>query len=47
LRFSKVNRFRWPLSVAMVCFAGEGLWVAAMPWLRRRNRAGAGERRDA
>jgi Ca-activated chloride channel family protein len=47
LRFSKVNRFRWPLSVAMVCFAGEGLWVAAMPWLRRRNRTGAGERRDA
>lgn len=35
LRFNKVNRYRWPLTVALACFAGEGFWVALMPRLRR------------
>jgi Ca-activated chloride channel family protein len=41
LRFNRVNRYRWPLSLALLCFAGEGLWLAAMPWIRRwrMNRA--------
>lgn len=37
LRFSKVNRYRWPLAVAIACFAGEGLWIILMPSLRRRR----------
>jgi Ca-activated chloride channel family protein len=32
---NSVNRYRWPLSVAVFCFAAEGLWIVLMPWLRR------------
>ena len=28
-----VNRYRWPLAFAMLCFAGEGIWLACMPRL--------------
>lgn len=35
LRFRMVNRYRWPLAVAWVCFALEGVWLGLLPWLRR------------
>lgn len=31
-----VNRYRWPLVFAMLCLAGEGVWLVAMPRLARR-----------
>jgi len=34
LRFRYVNRYQWPLALALLCFAGEGLWLAALPWVR-------------
>lgn len=37
LRFDLVNRYQWPLALALACFAGEGLWLALMPRLRRRR----------
>ncbi len=44
VRFTLVNRYRWPLAFAMLCFAGEGLWRVIMPWLlRRRLRRAAAE----
>ena len=39
LRFQMVNRFRWPLTVAVLCFGAEGLWMVLMPWLRKRRMA--------
>ncbi|MBM3290648.1 MAG: VWA domain-containing protein [Candidatus Hydrogenedentes bacterium] len=48
LRLRLVNRYQWPLAVAIAAFAAEGAWAAAMPWLRRwrerkrRNAAGEG-----
>lgn len=43
LRNRLINRYQWPLGVAIVCFMAEGLWVAAMPRLRtwRMRRSGA------
>lgn len=35
IRLQSINRFQWPLALAIGCFAGEGLWLAAMPWWRR------------
>jgi Ca-activated chloride channel family protein len=35
LRLRMVNRFQWPLAVAIAAFMGEGLWLVLMPWLRR------------
>ncbi|HOE65805.1 MAG TPA: VWA domain-containing protein [Candidatus Hydrogenedentes bacterium] len=35
IRYRLVNRYQWPLAVALFCFAGEGAWLAAMPWVRR------------
>lgn len=35
LRLRMVNRYQWPLAVAVAAFAAEGLWLAIMPWLRR------------
>lgn len=35
LRFRMINRYRWPLVAAWLCFAMEGLWLSAMPWVRR------------
>jgi hypothetical protein len=34
IRFSRVNRYQWPLAAAILCFAAEGVWIAVMPWLR-------------
>jgi Ca-activated chloride channel family protein len=35
VRLRLVNRFQWPLAAAIAAFAGEGLWLVAMPWVRR------------
>lgn len=35
LRMSMVNRYRWPLALALFCFAAEGFWLACMPWIRQ------------
>jgi Ca-activated chloride channel family protein len=37
IRFRQVNRYQWPLALATLCFAGEGIWLVAMPWVRRRR----------
>ncbi|OQC04619.1 MAG: von Willebrand factor type A domain protein [Candidatus Hydrogenedentes bacterium ADurb.Bin101] len=37
MRFRLVNRYRWPLVAAWVCFAAEGLWLGLLPWIRRRR----------
>lgn len=44
-KLNRVNRYRWPLAVALLCFAAEGLWCVAMPWRRRRyaRRSAVGE----
>ena len=34
IRLQLVNRYQWPLAVAIACFAGEGLWLWLMPLLR-------------
>ncbi len=34
MRFRLVNRYRWPLAAAWICFAAEGLWLALLPWIR-------------
>jgi len=43
LRFNLVNRYQWPLAVAVLCFMLEGLWLVLMPYARdrwqRRQRA--------
>lgn len=39
LRFNRVNRYRWPLSLAGLCFGLEGLWLVMLPWNRRRKLA--------
>lgn len=36
-RFTLVNRYRWPLSIAIACFAAEALWLALLPLLRTRR----------
>ena len=44
MRYNLVNRYRWPLGLALFCFFAEGLWVMAMPWIRsyRLSREGVG-----
>jgi Ca-activated chloride channel family protein len=37
IRLRLVNRYQWPLAAAIACFIAEGLWIAAMPWLRARR----------
>jgi len=34
IRLQLVNRYQWPLALAIACFAGEGLWIGLMPLLR-------------
>lgn len=34
MRLQLVNRYQWPLALAVVCFMAEGLWLAALPWIR-------------
>jgi len=44
VRLRLVNRYQWPLGLAILCFAGEGVWIAIMPRLRtRRLRRAAAE----
>ncbi len=31
------NRYQWPLTGAIACFMGEGLWLVLLPWLGRRR----------
>lgn len=35
VRLHMVNRYQWPLAVAVACFAAEGLWLVLLPWMRR------------
>jgi len=35
VRFSMVNRYRWPLTLAFACFALEGLWLVLLPHVRQ------------
>ncbi len=35
IRRQLVNRFQWPLAAAIMCFAGEGLWLVLLPWVRK------------
>ncbi len=37
LRFTLVNRYRWPLWLAFLCFFGEGLSLALLPWRKART----------
>jgi Ca-activated chloride channel family protein len=30
-----MNRFQWPLAVAIFCFMAEGFWLVLLPWLRK------------
>lgn len=41
VRFRLVNRYQWFLLAAIVCFACEGIWLIALPWIRRRRLAKA------
>jgi Ca-activated chloride channel family protein len=34
VRLRLMNRYQWPLALAILCFASEGLWIALMPWIR-------------
>ncbi|HQL93194.1 MAG TPA: VWA domain-containing protein [Candidatus Hydrogenedentes bacterium] len=42
LRFNRVNRYRWPLAAAMLCFAAEAVWLALIPVVRARRLRAAG-----
>ena len=42
LRFNRVNRYRWPLAAAMLCFAAEAVWLALIPVIRARRLRAAG-----
>lgn len=35
IRLRMVNRYQWPLALAILCFMGEAAWLAALPWIRR------------
>lgn len=40
IREQLVNRYQWPLAIAIACFMAEGLWLVWMPvmaWSRRRR----------
>ncbi len=37
VRLRLVNRYQWPLGLAILCFACEGIWIAIMPQLRTRR----------
>ena len=46
VRLRLINRYQWPLALAILAFALEGVWLAIMPWfrywrLRRMGRAGS------
>jgi Ca-activated chloride channel family protein len=37
VRLRLVNRYQWPLGLAIFCFAAEGAWLAILPVLRARR----------
>lgn len=37
IRLRLVNRYQWPLAIAIACFAAEGLWLVVLPWRRKRR----------
>ncbi|MBI4558723.1 MAG: VWA domain-containing protein [Candidatus Hydrogenedentes bacterium] len=37
VRLRLVNRFQWPLAVAISCFMAEGVWLVVLPWMRARK----------
>ncbi|MBI5092356.1 MAG: VWA domain-containing protein [Candidatus Hydrogenedentes bacterium] len=37
VRLRLVNRYQWPLGLAILCFAAEGLWLTVLPILRARR----------
>ena len=39
LRQRLVNRYQWPLALALCCFIGEGVWLVLLPWMRKRGNA--------
>lgn len=39
LRMQLMNRFQWPLALAIICFVGEGLWLVLLPTLRKSGEA--------
>lgn len=45
LRFNMVNRYRWPLAAAVLCFLLEGLWLAALPHVRNWRMKRAAQRK--
>jgi Ca-activated chloride channel family protein len=47
LRFNMVNRYRWPLAAAVVCFVLEGLWIVLMPYIRQWRLARAQTKKAA
>ena len=46
IRFQLVNRYQWPLALAIFCFAGEGLWIIMLPKFRARRARAAEARGD-
>jgi len=40
MRYKLVNRYQWPLALAIGCFLAEGAWLAAMPWVRKWRMSG-------
>jgi Ca-activated chloride channel homolog len=44
LRFSLVNRYRWPLAGAVLCFLAEGCWLALLPFMRNWRLRREGEK---
>jgi len=35
--FRRINRYRWPLALALALFVGEALWLSVLPRLARRT----------
>lgn len=46
VRLQAVNRYQWPLSLAIACFVAEGLWLGIIPWFRRENARGDAARTE-
>ena len=46
IRFQLVNRYQWPLAVAIICFLAEGIWLVVLPHLRARRAADAAKTGD-
>jgi len=40
LRYRQLNRYQWPLALAIVLFMAEGLWLTVLPHWRKRRIAG-------